>query len=297
MASTAYISYIRFDGTTIPPPTGSLTTQNFLIQIYHVNGSTLPSDLTLSSLRTFVANTKVIRQNINTSSIINNTICEWDNLTTSINNMDSNSALIMFVVQKSVVNGKVVNNFIDYYCIPSFKSVVQNNINLVYNTDNYYLLEMNATIDAFNNLNPKPTKSPSGLTISSNSVIQTNYDNIYFGVLDTEIMNQVNIQIAATGQTYSPSQLAQLQQQYKAQILADPAQANNIETQAMVIFNAMYKDTFYKKYVGDQSYSNVDVINLMNKNIYNMKCLLPFSKVARTNSDESAVRLSIHYTM
>jgi len=297
MTSTATILYIRFDGTTIPPPTGQLTIKNFYLSIYHVNGATLPSSPTLSSLQTFVTNTRVVRQNINTSSIINTDICEWENLNTSLVNLDANSALITFVIQKRSVSGKIVLNYIDYYCIKSLQSVLHNNLNLVYNTDNYYLIEMNSAIDAFNNLNPKPTKSPSGISIISSSTIQSNYDNIYFGILNTQIMDQVNAEIAASGQTYTPAQLLVVQEQYKEQILANPTQANAIETQAMAIYNASYRSPFYTKYLGDQSYSSVDVISTMNQNIYNIKCLLPFSTVPRTDTDESAVRLSFHYTM
>jgi hypothetical protein len=82
-----------------------------------------------------------------------------------------------------------------------------------------------------------------------------------------------------------------------AEFYQDENKLNQIETQAISDFNNHYRSAFYKKYLAEQSYSNVDIIDEINQNIHNIKCLLPFSSSLRNPNQQSAIRLSIHYTI
>jgi len=274
--TTATITYMRFDGTDISIPPSS--TQNYFLSIFHVNGTTLNGSETLPTLIAFTNNNSNVRQKISTTTITNKTINEWDNLTTQITGMDSHSALIVFVIQK-IQSGTNPNNYVDYYNITNLQSKLQTNPNLVYNTDNYYLLEMTSAINTFDRLRPKPTKSPSGVSISSNAIVQNEY-NGYYSLLS----NQIN-------------STAQNQNETVQQVLNNIPLANSIEQQTMGVFNNFNRPSFYTKYVADRPYSNVDVISKMQQNIYTTKCVLPFSSVTRTTQDESAVRFTMHYTI
>lgn len=276
--TTATITYMRFDGTNVTLPAGS--TLNYFLLIYHVNGSTLTGTESLATLQTFVNNNINVRQKINTTTIINKTICEWDNLTTQISNMNSSSALIVFIIQKVQSGTTTTNNYVDYYEIINLLSAFQTNPNLVYNTDNYYLLEMNSAINTFDNLVPKPTKSPSGVVISSNTSVQNSYNTNYYGPLSTNFTDEA----VSSGLTVP-------------QVLSDVPLSNTVEQETMTTFNNTNRPPFYTKYVADNAYSAVDVINKMTKKIYNTKCVLPFSHINRTTTSESAVRFTIHYTM
>lgn len=275
--STATITYMRFDGTDITLSAGS--TQNYFLSIFHVNGTTLTGSESLSTLISFTNNNQNVRQKISTTTITGKTINEWDNLTTQITGMDSHSALIVFVIQKIQSGSTTTNNYIDYYNIINLQSKLQTNPNLVYNTDNYFLLEMASAITTFDRLRPKPTKSPSGVTISSNTVVQTEY-NSYYSLLD-----------------YQMSAKAQSESETVQQVLNNVPMANGVEQQTMGLFNNFNRPSFYSKYVADRPYVNVDVINKMQQNIYTTKCVLPFSSISRTTADESGVRFTIHYTM
>lgn len=276
--STAMITYMRFDGNNVTlPPNSSI---NFFLMLYHVNGATLTGTESLATLQSFVNNSRNVRQKISTTTIINKLICEWDNLTTRITNMDSNSALIVFVIQKVQSGITTTNNTVDYYNIINLQSHLQTNPNLVYNTDNYYLLEMTSAINTFDNLNPKPTKSPSGVTISSNATIQNQYNTTYMSDLSTDFSTKAS----ETSQTVE-------------QVLDDVSLSNTVESTTMVNYNNEYRPPFYTKYVADGAYTAVDVINKMQQKIYTNKCVLPFSSISRTLTSESAARFTIHYTM
>ena len=276
--TTATITYMRFDGTNVTLPAGS--TLNYFLTVYHVNGSTLTGTESLATLQTFVNNNANVRQKINTTTIINKTICEWDNLTTQISNMNSNSALIVFVIQKIQSGTTTTNNYVDYYVIINLLSSFQTNPNLVYNTDNYYLLEMNSAINTFDNLVPKPTKSPSGVVIRSDTSVQNSYNTNYYGPLGTNFTNEA----VSSGQTVP-------------EVLSNVPLSNTVEQGTMTTFNDTNRPPFYTKYVADNAYSAVDVINKMTKKIYNTKCVVPFSRINRTTTSMSAVRFTIHYTM
>lgn len=276
--STATLTYMRFNSTNVTLPTGS--TLNFFLLIHHVNGSTLTGTESLSTLQSFVNNSKNVRQRISTTTIINKVICEWDNLTTRITNMDSNSALIVFVIQKIQSGATTTNNTVDYYNIINLQSHLQTNPNLVYNTDNYYLLEMTSAIDTFDNLNPKPIKSPSGVSISSNTAVQNLYNTTYISDLNSDI----NTKASQTSQTVQ-------------QVLNDVPLSNTVESTTGVNYNNEYRPPFYTKYIADSAYASVDVINKLQQKIYTNKCVLPFSSIDRTLTSQSAVRFTIHYTI
>jgi hypothetical protein len=297
MNSQAIImTYIRFDGTNIPAPT--TIAQNFHILLYHVNGSTFnTSNITAQTLLNFVADTQNVRQQITLTTIIGQNLAEWDGINLQITNLDTNSAIIIFVMQKApgTMPGIVVNNPVDYYFLNSALNTFQTNPNLVYNTDNYFLLEMTSAIDTFIALPLKPTKTDSGIVISSNPTIQAMYDNIYTTILNREINIEVDSEVGSG--TYTPAQLQALKQKLYEALLLNTAKMNAIELESETLFNNQYRGSFYTKYLQEQQYNTVDIIETMNENINTVQCLIPFSSIARTDTQESAIRLSLHYQM
>lgn len=290
--STPIFTYFRYDSTNIPAPKGIV--YNFGMTMYHVDGSHISNNnISQSSLSSYVNNNAFVRQKLTTGSIVNSTIGEYDNVNFSIINSDSNSSFIIFVTQKAKnARGMIVDAIVDYFYIPNLISTMKSNTNLVYNTDNYYLLEMNAAVDSFNSLDPKPTSNPSGLTITNNPV-QPMYETSYGSILDGIVDKYVTDKISSSGQTYTDNLAAQT----KDDLFNDTYTMQELEMQATSIYNNSQRVPFYKKYVADNNYRDIDIFTIMNSKIYNTKCILPQSSINPTDTFESMIRLSLHYTM
>lgn len=292
--STFTIRYLRYDGSSTNKP--EKLPKNFYLNIYHVNNSYFKKKVTASKLLDYVKNTHYIKQKYTTGIIIGSDIVEWDNLSSRLTNVDENSALIIFVIQKSGKLVPLLNDIADFFYIPDLLNKFTNNPNLVYNTDNYYLLEMNSAIDVFDQLNPKPTKSPSGIYIQSNTDIHQLYQSIYDTTLDNEIDSEVDEIVKNDCPNCTPEQLKKLKKIIKLTFLNDVNKMASIEAKVIEEFNNKYRSQFYQKFLNDQSYDSIDVIAKMEKNIQNIKCYIPPSNKIDIIEQDFNLKLSIHYT-
>jgi hypothetical protein len=291
--NTATITYLRYDGTAISIPKG--IPQNFILHIYHVVDSD-SLNKSIDSLTKYVLNDKHVRQKFILGAVINKNIAEWDNLNVKLTGLDDKSMIIIFTLQKirSIKPGIVIDNIIDFSYISSAQSVLQKNNNLVYNTDNYYLLEMNSAIDTFNNSNNNHQISHN--SIINNKEIADNYHLIYDILLENEINELVNQR--ATNSIYTPEQLNELKQQMREITLKNKDKMDSFEKIAIKEFNDQFRSSFYSKYIGDIQHGVTgDILDTINDKIHNTKCLLPLSTNKRSDANESAIRLSIHYHM
>jgi len=238
-----------------------------------------------------VENHKVVRQKITLGSMINRNIAEWDGLHVKITGLDDKSMIIIFTMQKSksVRPGIIIDNVVDFSYIANAQSVLQSNVNLVYNTDNYYLLEMNSALDSIN--------SGKHAAISGNNKISEQYHSIYNNLLEKEIDDQIAQR--TTNTVYTPEQLRDLEIEMHEALLKNKEKMDQLEKTADSKFNDQFRSTFYSKYVGDvaNNSSNEKIMEAINDNIHNTKCILPTSIQERSSKYESNVRLSIHYRM
>lgn len=277
MSTNLTLTYLRYDSTNIPPPIGII--MNFYLTIYHIDGTNFVDSAVSSDVNNWIIQNNVTRQKFITGFVLNKNLIEFDNINIALSGLDSKSAIVIFITHKTKISHSInlVDVIVDHYSIPNAKVALNTNPNLVYNTDNFYLLEMNNAIDVFSNLQPKPSSSPSGVVVMSNPIIQQQYLTIYNQILSNAIDQYINQHINTTGLT--DDQIAQLKAQTLAQYLNDNNLMNQIETNAMAEFNSQYKSDFYHKYLGETNNDNVDVISKIYNNIYNIKCIQPFSTV------------------
>src|SRR5208282_4113546 len=175
-----------------------------------------------------------IIQKFVTSTISDEDVVEWDNLSIVIDGITSTSGLIVFVLEKTS-SYRFLNfndQVIDFYFVPNLMATVENsNQNTVYNTDNVSLLRMNTATTLVTN----PTTTISELIDIPIEQIRDQYYSTYINILNTLINNAVNSEINTFGLT--PEQIYVKSRLIRSRIIIDKTKMDLLETQAEEMLN------------------------------------------------------------
>lgn len=289
------ITYIRFDGTGLSNISGIL--KNFYVVIYHLDGKKIPPNANLDVLKQITNNRNNIRQKFITGSIIGSDVAEWDNLNISLLNLDSDSAVIAFVCRKYRTTQfiKMEDEIVDHYNIVNAHFVLQNNSSLVYNTDNMYLLQMNSALDTYTTLSNNGSEEAPLIEIMNNTTIKNMYESIYHTILNRHIDEDLE-----NTENNTPEQIKKNRKIIEKMLLQDTEKMQLIETEAIKELNDQYRSIVYGKYLGTKQLSEEttdELLEAINQNIHQIKCIIPSSSITPTVSFPSKIRLSVHYVM
>lgn len=265
--SKSVITYIRYDISNIENKSSKV-----YIEFYHLDRDEVDRD------KIPQVDKKAIRQHITTSTINHDRqYYEWDALGLKLTSLNENSALLIIIRNKKQI--------IDHYYIDNALSELDDNPNLVYNTDGYYLYEMNERITHIND-----TRTPANIICSAcgqedvraNTEAQ-HYRDIYDKLLERELTEYIDEKIKS-GIKLDAKQVVSLYRQAYKFITSNQRLTSNYQKSVL--------DEFFKKYlyhtpITEQLYANPDsAIDIINDIVHAVRCLRKLDS-----------KLSLHYTI
>ena len=104
----------------------------------------------------YLSSPGVVKQKISSNVVETGSVAQWDNVSFNIRNINGNSGLVVFVMEKNNSNRALYFNdkIVDYYYIPNLLENGVNNNTFVYNADNFYLMELESLIAQATNASP-----------------------------------------------------------------------------------------------------------------------------------------------
>jgi hypothetical protein len=279
----ATLSYIRYDHST---------SQNLSVEIYHIDSTDQKID-NFDNIKLIISKKDIIRQHICTSSILSkddHKPYEWDDIGLKITGLDSKSGLIILIKSKKYKSRSESEQLIDYYYISNALSQLDDNPNLVYNTDDYYLLEINNRIDQINSVRSHD--------LSNN----LQYKDLYDRMIDEDLIKYIeNFYSIELSKIIDAKTLVRIFRETHKKITQNKDLVHTYAKQAADLCHQAILEPLYRKYICNnitkEMYDNPDlVIDIIDDLVHSVRCI-PASSFSAVKSLDSVGKLSIHYTI
>lgn len=149
------INYLRY----VDPTNIHGAKKNLYVRLYHVDTARFNNStkVNVQNMAVYLSSPGVVKQKISSNIMESTTsVAQWDNVSFNIRNINANSGLVVFVMEKNSTNRALYFNdkIIDYYYIPDLLANGVNNNTFVYNADNFYLMELESLIAQASNSSP-----------------------------------------------------------------------------------------------------------------------------------------------
>jgi len=256
--STVTLNYLRFNTLLIGTP----GEKSIYAHIYHVDSKKI-ENTTSAYLINWVKKYKNKYTDYITDTITTDGYAEWDNINIPISKIKNTSSLIIFILQK---NKNMIDSVVDYYYLDINTSFLQNT-QKVYNTDNYYLLEINNYLELMKNT-----------TIKFNKLrITTEYNEKYKETLEG-LINDLDTS-ETNNSSYIYNKFTKIKKNIYQRVINDSRLINRIEQRTIEKIYITMKQLFYKKYLNTTLYSFDDPLLIQNIDNLNMttSCATPSS--------------------
>lgn len=277
----AIITYIRYDSTRLQTA-NSKAVPNITLELYHIDLKQVLVPIqpkpSLETCRAIVNEEITVRQHIATSTILNDTVVEYDGLCMKLTGLDDNSGLVIFVYRNKEI--------IDYYFMQNALADLDGNPNLVYNTDSHYLIEINKRVDQVNEIRSKKHTS------------EKSYKDIYDKFLEEELIKF--LQQKLDREELGNLDAAKVNNLYKlsmADIKSNKQLVDQIGKKSVDQYHRSYLDALFAKYLKSEQittdmYADPNItIDLIHDMIRSARCVQADS----FGTDDTYNKLSIHY--